>query len=148
VIDEKGADTFYYENPAPGSTGKIPVEIPIVLREQTIAHLTLEMDENRLSVDEMSFLDAIATQTALALENARLVQETERRVVQELKLNEMSARFSRSNDIETILKAVVEELGQLPSVSEASVELVAAEDIIPPTGDGILNGNGNGQRPN
>ena len=28
----------------------------------------------------MAFLDAISTQTALALENARLVQETERRV--------------------------------------------------------------------
>jgi GAF domain-containing protein len=148
VIEEKGAGTFYYENPGPGSTGKIPVEIPIVLREQTIAHLTLEIDETRLSADEMSFLDAIATQTALALENARLVQETERRVVQELKLNEMSARFSRSNDIETILKAVVEELGQLPSVSEVSVELVATENIHPSPGNEMSDNNGNGHNPN
>jgi len=60
----------------------------------------------------------------------------------------MSARFSRSNDIETILKAVVEELGQLPSVSEVSVELVATENIHPSPGNEMSDNNGNGHNPN
>ena len=141
VIDEKGAKTFYFEGSGSGNTSS--VEFPILLREQNIAHLTLEMDENHLSADEMAFLDAIATQTALALENARLVQETERRVVQEQKLNEMSARFSKTNDIESILRAAVEEFGRLPSVNEVSVELVVGGDVLPLSESGPSNGKGN-----
>lgn len=100
------------------------------------------MNESHLSADEMAFLDAIATQTALALENARLVQETERRVIQEQKLNEMSARFTKTNDIESILRAAVEEFGRLPSVNEVSVELVVGGDVLPLSESGPSNGKG------
>lgn len=146
VVDEKGPKTFYFEEPQAGGH-TTPVEIPILLREQTIARLSLEMDDSHLSAEEMTFLEAISTQTALALENARLVQETERRVVQEQKLNEISARFSRTNDIESILKAAVEELGQLPFVNEVSVELVAGGDIHPPLESGRSNARSDDQNP-
>lgn len=141
VIEETGNQTFSFQSAPGAETPQFPVEVPILLRDQRIANLTLDMDEPRLTADEMAFLDAITTQTALALENARLVQKTEQRVLQEQKLNEMSARFSRSSDIESILKAAAEELGRLPSVSEVSVELVTgvANQNIP----GIkTNGNG------
>jgi GAF domain-containing protein len=139
VVDEQGSRAFDYDSAA-GEGETSPFEFPINLRDQPIAHLSLEMEDSRLSADELAFLDAIATQTALALENARLVQETERRVVQEQKLNEMSARFYRANDIESILKAAVAEFGRLPSVSEASVQLVVGGDALPSTSADPSNG--------
>ncbi len=105
--------------------GKL-TSVPIALREQVIGQLTLDLIEDALTQEDLAFIDALTTQTALALENARLVQETERRAVQEQKLNAFSTRFNRALDVESILKAAVEEFGQLPYVVEASIQLLPA----------------------
>jgi len=105
--------------------GKL-TSVPIALREQVIGQLTLDLIEDALTQEDLAFIDALPTQTALALENARLVQETERRAVQEQKLNAFSTRFNRALDVESILKAAVEEFGQLPYVVEASIQLLPA----------------------
>ncbi len=127
VSQDKGPVSFTYESTAGTKENLKAIEIPVMLRDQMIAWLTLDATEAKLSPEDASLLEALTTQTALALENARLVQETERRVVQEHKLNDLSTRFSRSFDIETILKTAVEELGRLPQVTEASVELVPSD---------------------
>jgi len=83
----------------------------------------LEMDRDNLPDEEKVFIENVTTQTAIALDNARLLHETERRAVQEQKLNELATRFSRALNIEEILRAAAQELGQLPSVAEVSVQL-------------------------
>jgi GAF domain-containing protein len=99
------------------------VLIPLTLRGEVIGEIALEIDREVLSADEESFVENISTQTAIALENARLLQETERKAYQEQKLNEMSTRFARAMNIDEILRTAVQELGQLPAVSEVSVHL-------------------------
>jgi GAF domain-containing protein len=99
------------------------VEVPLILREEIIGTLTLEMDRDGLTADEQAFIENVNTQTAIALENARLLHETERRAAQEQRLNELAARFSRAQTIDEILRAAVQELGQLPAVAQVSVQL-------------------------
>lgn len=127
TLDQSGEISAIYmtddRNRDPG--GNL-TSLPISLREQVIGHLTLDLTDEALTQEDMAFIDALTTQTALALENARLVQETERRAVQEQKLNAFSNRFNRALDIEDILKAAVEEFGQLPSVVEATIQLLPA----------------------
>ena len=115
-------------------------EIPIVLRGQEIGHIVIDTDAGALSSEENSFVDAVVTQTALALESARLLGETQRRAQQEQKVNEVSASFSRSMNIEDILKSAVRELGQLPSVAEVSIKLV------PPKESPLMSGKGDNGR--
>ncbi len=107
--------------PAAGPCHEILV--PLTLRGEVIGEIALEMDRGALSEEEGSFIENITTQTAIALENARLLQETEHKAYQEQKLNEISSRFSRAMNIDEILRAAVQELGQLPAVSEVSVHL-------------------------
>lgn len=109
-----------------------------------IGYIDLELDQASLSDDENAFVDSVTTQTAIALENARLLQETERRAVQEQKLNELTLRFSRAMNIDDILRTAVQELGQLPTVAEVSVQLNPGGGSRKPGNTSGWSGGGNG----
>jgi GAF domain-containing protein len=116
--------------------------IPITLRDQTIGQLEIETDSAELSFDEKNLVDAITVQTALALENARLLQETQQHAAQEEKVNEMTANLSRAATIQDILKTALEELGHLPSITEVSVHLTPPEGVTPVAETPLGGGNG------
>jgi GAF domain-containing protein len=125
TIETFGQLSYDYENPF-SQESEHPLnnkQVPLMLRDEVIGYINLEMDRAELSSEEQAFIENVSTQTAIALENARLLQETERRAAQEQKLNELTTRFSRSVSIDEILRAVTIELGQLPSVAEVSVQL-------------------------
>jgi len=69
-------------------------------------------------------VEAITTQTALALENARLLEETQRRAAQEEQISAMSTKFSSAISIEEIMKTAIQELSRLPAVTEVTVHLM------------------------
>lgn len=112
-------------------TGQV-VTVPLLLRDQPIGEVTLELEDNQLSADDRAFIDSIATQTAIALENARLVRESEWRVFQESRLNEMSTELYRSTSLEGVLQSAVQQFGQLPGVAEVSIQLAPPEALITP----------------
>jgi GAF domain-containing protein len=112
------------------------VKVPLYLRDEVIGEIDLEVTGDEVSQAQMDFLQAISAQTSIALENARLLDETQRAAAKEQKLNDLSSQFSRALTIEEILKTAAIEFGKLPSVSEASISLIPPEDInIKPTLD-------------
>lgn len=117
---------YNYQNPSSSSDSKQSnlIHIPLTLRDQTIGTLTMDLGDKSLTPEEMEFIDGIVTQTAIALENARLIQETQRRALEEQRLSEMTAQFSRANTIDQILKVALQEIGHLPNVAEVSVQLI------------------------
>ena len=98
---------------------------PIRLRGEALGVLGLhETDSGReWTDDEVALVEAVADQMALAIENARLLEETQGRAEREQTLGQMTARFTRSLDIDTLLQTAVRELGQLLQVDETSVYL-------------------------
>ncbi len=117
---------YSYHNPSAVHTGNQSnqIHIPLTLREQAIGSLTLDLGEKSLTPEEMEFIDGVINQTAIALENARLIQETQRRALEEQRLSELTAQFSRANTVDQILKAALREIGHLPNVAEVSVQLI------------------------
>jgi GAF domain-containing protein len=105
------------------------VHVPIYLRNEVIGQINLEISGTEINPDEMEFLKSISDQTSSALENARLIDETQRNAANEQKLNNLSTQFSQALTIEEILKTAVTEFGKLPSVSEASISLLPPEDV-------------------
>jgi GAF domain-containing protein len=103
------------------------LQVPITLRDTTIGQLQLETGVARLSQEELDLVDAITTQTALALESARLLEETQNHAAQEEKINQLTAQFTQAIRIEDILKSALVGLGDLPSVAEVSVHLIPPE---------------------
>ncbi len=124
-LETYGELAYEYESPTTAKEFEQAksVQVPLLLRDTVIGEITLDIDRDSLTEEEKTFVENVTTQTAIALENARLLNETERRAVQEQKLNELATRFSRALNIEDILRAAAQELGQLPAVAEVSVQL-------------------------
>jgi GAF domain-containing protein len=119
-MQDELAFTVENENIDPSDTSEF--NIPLTLREdQVIGNIKLEGTRGALGSEEMEFLQAVSTQAALALESARLLDESQRRVQREQALNEMTAKFSRSLDFDTLMQTVVREMATLPSIQDAAV---------------------------
>ena len=104
------------------SNKKNSVEVPIALRDQVIGQLSLERDE-ALSPDEQNWIQAIATQTALALENARLLDESQSAAMREKFVTEITNKIWSSTTTDGVLQTAVQELSKILDATEATIEL-------------------------
>ncbi|MDX9990998.1 MAG: GAF domain-containing protein [Anaerolineales bacterium] len=115
----------------PGNeTEKRKMQIKIGLRGQTIGTISLARASNETdwTEKEQEFTEKIASQIALAIENARLLEDSQNRASREQTLNELTTRLSRSLDLENLLQNAVLELHKLPQVTDASV-VIAPQEI-------------------
>jgi GAF domain-containing protein len=116
--------------------GEAALVTPITLRGQIIGALGLQETAGRRqwSEDEIALIETVADQMALAIENVRLLEETRQLAGWEQTLSDMTARFSRSLDTETLLQAAIQELGDLLQVDEVSVHIGPSAEPVS-TGD-------------
>jgi GAF domain-containing protein len=99
--------------------------IPLRLRGQTIGNfkLTATEPDRKWSEDELAVARAAAERTALTLETARLLEESQRRAARERTIGEISNTVSSSTDMEEILRNAVQELGRRMDGAEVILEL-------------------------
>jgi GAF domain-containing protein len=129
LINEHGNFSYTYENTeVTHALNPNQVRIPLTLREQVIGQITLETERASLNKDQLAFIDAITTQTALALENARLLEETQQRALQEQTLNQLTAEYTHALNVDDILKSALRQLSRLPAVNEISVHLLPPDN--------------------
>jgi len=98
------------------------MEVPISLRDQLLGQITLA-GNNEWTQDQRSLADAVATQAAIALENARLVSESRQVAIRERMLAEINSKIWSSATIDGVLQTVVKELGRRLNASQVTVEL-------------------------
>lgn len=85
------------------------VELPLQVRGETVGAFGIQDDpDNPLSPDEFELLESISRQVAEALENARLLQQTQKRAVELETVSRVSAATSTILETEKLLRAVVE----------------------------------------
>ncbi len=116
--------------------------VPITLRGETIGAIQLQDQggqQREWSQAEISSVKAVAEQIALALENARLFEQTSRRANRERKVLEITSKIRSTNDFQTMLRVAVEELQQALNASRAQVILQGVEQNAPAE---PYNGNG------
>jgi GAF domain-containing protein/HAMP domain-containing protein len=102
--------------------GSKKLEAAISLRDQTLGQIVLEGKEE-WTLDQQSLVDAIATQAAIALENARLVSESRQIALRERMAAEINSKIWSSATIDGVLQTVIKELGRRLDASSATVEL-------------------------
>jgi len=117
--------------PEQGENGRRML-VPIRLRGHKIGSLVLRRDSEAdpWSSEENALVEDLSEQIGLALENARLMDETQRRAAREQALSQMTTRFSRFLDTDTVLQTAVRELGQLLEVDEVSVYVGDPEEDV------------------
>jgi len=98
------------------------LEVPISLRDQILGQIILE-GQTEWTPDQQSLVDAVATQAAIALENARLVSESRHIALRERMASEINSKVWTSATIDGVLQTVVKELGRRLDASSATIEL-------------------------
>jgi GAF domain-containing protein len=92
------------------------------LREQAIGFLSLEGGQE-WTTEERNLIEAVATQAALALENARLLEESQQLALRERLVAEITSKIWASPNIDLILQTAIKELGRALRADEATIEL-------------------------
>jgi GAF domain-containing protein/HAMP domain-containing protein len=101
------------------------VAAPVVVRGETLGMLELEDAdaERQWSEDEWDLLNTVAGELALAIENARLIEQAQQRAAREAQLNQIAHKIRRATDVESILHVAAEELGLALDTSHANIRL-------------------------
>ena len=100
---------------------------------QVIGVIGLEQeDPNRIWTDEeIAIAQAAANRAALTLENARLLEESQRRAIKERTIFESTARIGSALNIENILQTTAEELEKVLGGSEVVLQFQSNHDRKP-----------------
>lgn len=110
---------------ADGKTQEPTLVVPIKLRDQIIGvmHIKAPTNDRQWTESEVNLTEAISERLSLALENARLIQESQRQVIKEQSISEITGKIGSSINLENVLLTAVEELGRTIPGSEISIKL-------------------------
>lgn len=100
------------------------IVVPVRLRGQTIGVLNIKAPTQyrRWSQDELNLAQAVSDRLALALDNARLLFESQRQTAKEQKIGEVTAKIGASINLQNVLQTAVEELGRALPGSEVVIQ--------------------------
>ena len=104
------------------AAGNQNIEVPLTLRDQIIGQISMA-GANEWTPEQKNLIESIATQAALALENARLVEESQSIAVRERLANEMISKIWASTTMDSILQTTVRELGRALEATEVNIEV-------------------------
>ncbi|MBI5354275.1 MAG: GAF domain-containing protein [Chloroflexi bacterium] len=107
-----------------GSNREPSIVVPIKLRGQTIGAMNIKAPakDRQWTSDEINLVEAISERLSLALENARLIQESQRQVVKEQTISEVTGKIGASINMKNVLQTAVEELGKIMPGSEIMIK--------------------------
>lgn len=104
--------------------GGAVLSLPIKLRGEVIGSVDMRAPGNRQwDQDELDIINAILERAAIAMENARLLAESQKRAAKERTIGEISARITAQSDVEEVLKTAALELKRILPETEVVVQL-------------------------
>jgi GAF domain-containing protein/HAMP domain-containing protein len=105
------------------------LSLPVKLRGEVIGTVDIRSPENRQwDPDELDIVVAILERAAIAMENARLLTESQKLAAKERTIGEISARISAQSEIEELLKTAAQELSRTLPGMEIAIQL-AKDDL-------------------
>lgn len=105
------------------------LSIPIKLRGQVIGVLNIQSGSSHSwEDDEIDIVTAVADRVGLAVENARLLEDSQSRAARERTIGEITSRIGASINIRNVLQTAVEELGHILPGSDVIIQLKETKD--------------------
>jgi GAF domain-containing protein len=108
-----------------GTIRSATVSTPIKVRDRVIGVLDAYKPEGAgaWAPEEIALLETLTEQLGIALESARLYQDTQRRAARERLTGEITDRMRETLDVDTVLQTAVREMRQILDLAEAEVRL-------------------------
>ena len=104
------------------------LSLPVKLRGEVIGTVDVRSPENRhWDQDELDIVTAILERAAIAMENARLLSESQKLAAKERTIGEISAKISAQSEIEELLKTAAQELGRTLPGMQIAIQLAKEE---------------------
>jgi len=106
------------------------LSLPVKLRGEVIGSLDVQsVDSRKWDQDELDIVAAIIERAAIAMENARLLTESQKREAKERTIGEISARISAQSDIDRLLKTAAQELNRTLPGAEIAIQFNSSEEM-------------------
>lgn len=123
VVPDVSRDSAWLPNPLLPDT-KSEVAVPIQRGERVLGVLDVQHDVvGSLDQEDAQLLQIVADQVAVALENAQLYEQVQRRVDQEVLLNSITQKIQNTSDVDDALQVAVRELGRALDGARTGVRL-------------------------
>jgi len=123
--EEIFADKFRAETKSRG----VSLSLPVKLRGEVIGSVDVYTPHLReWDQDELDIVTALLERLALALDNARLLEESQRQASKEAKIGEVTAKIGASINMRNVLQTAVEELGRALPGSEVVIQFQGDKD--------------------
>jgi GAF domain-containing protein len=134
VVSTKGDVSYSFENKNYETIREEPfetIEKPLILRDQVMGQIILEGDSCSLDSEDETFIESVATQAVLALENIRLMESTQRSAHHNRVVAELSQKVWESTDMDTILRTTLYELAEALQASNGLIRLEIPQESDP-----------------
>lgn len=113
------------------SSSPIALATPLKLRDEIIGVLGLHAADTRRSwtEDEIALIESVSEQMALAIENARLFEDSQRSAWRDQVVSETTAKVWSSAEIEEVMRTAVAQLGDKLRASEVVIRLGTEDQL-------------------
>jgi len=86
--------------------------VPLRLRDTTLGVIRLKINSNQIPQELTEIVKEIGERLALSLDNARLIESTQRSAARERLITEITSKFRETLDIETVLQTATDEISK------------------------------------
>jgi GAF domain-containing protein len=113
----------------PGEADAAPLpttlSAPVLIHGTEVGRLRLEdaAPDREWTTNEIALIQAVAGEVAIAVENARLIEQTERRAQREARLNQIAQQLRQTTDVHSILQTAAEQLSLALDTSHAQAQI-------------------------
>jgi GAF domain-containing protein len=104
--------------------------VPLTLRGTHIGTIKLSASnpDRMWTDDEIDIARAVAERTSVALENARLLQEAQKRVSKERAIGEISTKIGSLNTLDRLFQTVIQELGNVLPDTDIAIQFKGSQE--------------------
>jgi GAF domain-containing protein len=116
--------------PGRGDKDLPELKLPIVIRDELIGTIDAHKAPaaGAWTAEELELVETVTEQLGMALDGARLYQDSQRRVVRERVLAEIGARMRETLDLEGVLQIAVREIAGAFEMAEVEVRMGAVPE--------------------
>lgn len=105
------------------------ISLPIRLRGEVIGSVDVRSPNSQSwNQDDLDVVTAIIERAAIAMENARLLAESQKRAAKERTIGEIAAKISGQSDIDELLRTAAQELNRTLPGAEIAIQLNQPEE--------------------
>ena len=125
VVDDTERRTRELGAKLVGKPAKSWLGVPLLVGGEVLGAILLQdlEQEGRFDEDDQRLLETLASQVAVAIRNARLLEATSKQATRQQQLYEVTSKIRSSSDIAGILETTAMELSKVLGARRARIEL-------------------------